>query len=107
MFSFSDKPIPISEVAKRRNVLKDNEYMKNISHRDFTSWLISVGLLYEVTRPDGKKHKTPTEQGEAMGITVEMRTSLSGTHPVTVYNKEAQSFLIDNLEAVIAFKQSK
>ena len=52
-------------------------------------------------------HKIPTAQGEAIGITVEMRTSQYGTHPVTVYSREAQGFLIDNLEAVIAFKQSK
>lgn len=106
MFTFSDKPIPISEVAKRLNALKENEHMKNISHRDFTSWLIYTGLLTEQARPDGKMHKMPTEQGEAMGITVEMRTSQSGTYLVTVYNREAQSFLIDNLEAVIAFKQN-
>ena len=107
MFSFSDKPIPISEVAKRLNALKENECMKNISHRDFTSWLIYTGFLTEQARVDGKMHKMPTAQGEAIGITVEMRTSQSGTYLVTVYSREAQGFLIDNLEAVIAFKQSK
>ena len=107
MFSFSDKPLTISEITKRLNVLKENEYMKNISHRDFTSWLIYTGFLTEQARVDGKMHKIPTAQGEAIGITVEMRTSQYGTRPVTVYSREAQGFLIDNLEAVIAFKQSK
>ena len=107
MFSFSDKPLTISEITKRLNVLKENEYMKNISHRDFTSWLIYTGFLTEQARPDGKQHKMPTAQGEAIGITVEMRTSQYGTHHVTVYSREAQGLLIYNLEAVIAFKQSK
>ena len=33
-FAYSDKPIPISEIAKRLNVLVTNENMKKIAYRD-------------------------------------------------------------------------
>ena len=81
--------------------------MKKISHRDLTKWLISLGMLKEVARSDGKNTKLPTEQGVAMGISTEQRTGQSGTYTVTLYNKEAQAFVVDNLEAVVAMKYNK
>lgn len=106
-FSYSDSPIPISEIAKRLNSLIADENMRKISHRDLTHWLVSVGMLYEQNTYDGKTTKRPTEQGEQMGISIESRTGQRGEYTVTVYNQEAQAFIVDNLEAVIAMKYKK
>ena len=106
-FNYSNISIPISEIAKRINALLEDDEMKKISHRDLTKWLISIGMLKEVARSDGKAMKQPTEQGESMGISTEQRTGQSGTYTVTLYNKEAQAFIIDNLEAVVAMKYNK
>ena len=106
-FNYSNISIPISEIAKRINALLEDDEMKKISHRDLTKWLISIGMLKEVARSDGKAMKLPTEQGETMGISTEQRTGQSGTYTVTLYNKEAQAFIIDNLEAVVAMKYNK
>ena len=64
-------------------------------------------MLKEVARSDGKAMKQPTEQGESMGISTEQRTGQSGTYTVTLYNKEAQAFVVDNLEAVVEIKYNK
>ncbi|MBQ8504436.1 MAG: hypothetical protein IJ491_09220 [Clostridia bacterium] len=106
-FAYSDLPIPISEIAKRLNLLITDETMKKISHRDLTNWLISIGLLKEISSLDGKTAKRPTEQGEAMGILTEQRTGQQGTYTVVIYDRAAQSFIIDNLDAVIALKYNK
>ena len=106
-FNYSNVSIPISEIAKRINALLEDDEMKKISHRDLTKWLISLGMLKEVARSDGKNTKLPTEQGVAMGISTEQRTGQSGTYTVTLYNKEAQAFVVDNLEAVVAMKYNK
>ena len=44
-FEYSDKPILISEIAKRLNVLVTNENMKKIAYRDIAEWLVSVDML--------------------------------------------------------------
>ena len=107
-FNYSQTPIPISEIAKRINALKETENMRNISHRDLTNWLLSIGMLCEVENTyDGKMTKRPTVQGEAIGISTEERTGQRGIYTVTVYNQSAQEFIIDNFDAVLALKNSK
>lgn len=106
-FSFSEKPIPISEIAKRLNLLITDENMRKISHRDLTNWLLAIGMLFEHSAFDGKTSKRPTEQGSNIGISTEVRTGQRGEYTVTVYNKEAQSFIVDNIEAVITLKYNK
>ncbi|MGN0610851.1 MAG: hypothetical protein ACI4JI_03615 [Ruminiclostridium sp.] len=66
-----------------------------------TSWLINIGALVETEGPSGKK-KEPTEQGKELGIYVERRTGLRGDYDVVLYNQDAQQFIIDNLDAILA-----
>lgn len=106
-FTYSDSPIPISEIAKRLNSLIHDENMRKISHRDLTNWLLAIGMLCEQSTYDGKTTKRPTEQGENIGIATEIRTGQRGKYTVVVYNKEAQTFIVDNLEAVVALKYNK
>ena len=106
-FPYSDSPIAISEIAKRLNSLINDEAMRKISHRDLTNWLLSVGMLQETTAYKGKTTKHPTEQGNGIGITTEQRTGQHGIYTVILYNKDAQGFIVDNLEAIVALKYNK
>ena len=106
-FPFSNSPIAISEIAKRLNSLITKENMRKISHRDLSNWLLATGMLCEQSTYDGKTTKRPTEQGSNIGISTEVRTGQRGEYTVVVYNKEAQAFIVDNLEAIIALKYNK
>lgn len=107
-FEFSESPIPVSEIAKRINALITDENMKKISHRDLTNWLLSIGILHELKNEfSGKTIKRPTEQGLELGISLETRSSQYGEYTVILYNKTAQEFIIDNIDAVLALKYSK
>lgn len=106
-FEYSDTPIPVSEITKRFNDLITNEDMKKISHINITEWLISIDMLYEMTKSDGKTTKRPTEHGMAIGITTETRTGVKGEYVVTVYDKKAQEFIVDNLDAVLVPRNKK
>ena len=106
-FVYSDIPIPVSEIAKRFNDLLTNEDMKKLSHKNITEWLISIEMLYEMTKPDGKTTKRPTDHGRAIGITTEIRTGMRGEYMVTIYNKNAQEFIVNNIDAVLAFREKK
>ena len=65
-------------------------------------WLVESELLMEGTDSAGKKMRRPTYNGETIGIGVEQRNGVNGPYHVVVYNREAQTFILDNLDAIIA-----
>lgn len=101
-FAYSKSPIPASEIAKRINALVCDENMTKVSYSHITTWLAELGMLEPVTTPDGKNTKYPTEVGVENGITLEERTGARGVYRVVVYNTEAQHFVVDNLDAILA-----
>lgn len=100
-FKFSDTPITISEISKRINELTENELMKKLSHKNITDWLMSIEMLKNEQRENGKNQKLPTESGKELGILTEVRTGLYGAYSVVLYNKSAQHFIVDNIESII------
>ena len=106
-FVFSETPIPVSEIAKRVNSLSSNENMDTLGYRTIREWLESLGMLADALDGNGKAAKRPTPQGEHIGISLESRTGMNGVYSVVVYNREAQSFIMDHLDAIIAFGYSK
>ena len=100
-FSFSATPIPVSEIAKRLNALANLDLCRKLNHTAITSWLIEIGALEIRSAVDGKSIKRPTEQGIGLGISAEKRMGMNGEYVVVVYSKEAQQFIVDNIEAII------
>lgn len=100
-FSFSSTPIPVSEIAKRLNSVADLNTYHKLSHRTITSWLLEIGALEERNAADGKIIKRPTEQGNELGISAEKRMGMNGEYVVVVYSREAQQFILDNIEAIV------
>lgn len=101
-FSFSETPIPVSEITKRLNDLADLEVCHKLKHSAITNWLISIGALEIRELADGRNTKRPTEQGKELGISSEKRTSMNGEYVVVVYSRDAQQFILDNIEAIVA-----
>ena len=101
-FSFSETPIPVSEITKRLNDLADLEECHKLKHSAITNWLISIGALEIRELADGRNTKRPTEQGKELGISLEKRTSMNGEYVVVVYSRDAQQFILDNIEAIVA-----
>ncbi|MCH5324210.1 MAG: hypothetical protein J1E39_03250 [Eubacterium sp.] len=106
-FSFSPTPIPVSEIAKRINDLADLETCYKLKYSEITSWLIEIGALEEKVMPDGAKKKRPTVQGEELGILTEQRVGYNGNYTVVLYNREAQQFILDNIEVIVNYSDSK
>lgn len=100
-FEYSAKPIPVSEITRRINMLVDHENMVNLKHRSITDFLLNSGLLTLVEFNDGSKNKEPTEIGRQVGISVEERMGQHGLYRVVVYNEEAQRFVLDNFEGIL------
>ncbi len=99
-YEFSDSPIALSEIAKRINAVCGKEGMKKLTYSHLADWLMSVNILEYTTKSDGTTTKYPTEQGKSLGITVEKRQGMRGEYMVVVYDRTAQAFIIDNMDAV-------
>lgn len=106
-YTFSLTPVPISEITKRLNELADLEVCYKLKYSSITSWLKEIGALEVRESLDGKNVKRPTKRGQELGIFTEKRIGSKGEYTVVVYNKDAQQFIVDNLEAIIAYNGSK
>ena len=100
-YPVSDAPIPVSEIVRRINELIDTETMTKLKTTGVTGFLLDSGLLREEPTLDGRTARRPTELGRSVGISVEERVGQIGTYHVTVYNADAQQFLLDNVESLI------
>ena len=99
-FPFSKTPLRISEIVEKLNNLIDTESMKKITTPAITGWLLSKGFLHEVVNDAGKKSRLPTELGNSIGMSSEERQTMQGRFTVVLYNKDAQVFIIDNIDAI-------
>lgn len=100
-FEYSDVPISISEIAKRINALVTNDKMKKITYKHISDWLLSIEILEVLEKPNGKTTKMPTIHGSELGIITELRTGVQGVYTAVLYDRNAQQFIIDNVEAII------
>lgn len=106
-FAFSQEHLSISEITKRFNALIDPIQVKELKLGVITNWLTEVGMLDNVIIND-KQRKIPSDKGRAMGINTEERFSKIGTpYTAVVYSIRAQRFIVDNIEAIVAFNAEK
>ena len=100
-YAFSDTPIPVSEIANRINDLIDDENSLKFRYSSVTAWLIDTGMLINIDLPDDRTAKRPTPQGNEIGIFTEDRMGANGPYTVVLYNRDAQKFIIDNIDAIL------
>lgn len=101
-YPFSNTPVKIEEIAKKLNALVDREKYNRITKKNLTNWLVDADMLYLSYSENGKIVKRPTIQGMVHGITMEERAEKGREYKVVVYDREAQQFIIDNMDAIIA-----
>ena len=101
-YSFGDWPATVSVIAQRLNELVDLSTMQKLKTTSITAFLMQSGLLFEEESPNGSKNKRPTEAGKSLGITTTVRNGQNGEYTAVIYSKEAQQFILDNLDAIVA-----
>lgn len=92
--------ISISAFARElKKLIPEN--MQSVSYKSMTTWLIQEGMLSETISDNGHTYKITTEKGEESGIYTEERERENGGHfLLTLYNREAQRFLLEHLEEI-------
>ena len=101
-YPFGDRPVTVSVIAQQLNELVDLETMQKLKTTSITKFLLQSGLLLEEEGINGSKNKRPTEAGRQLGISTAQRTGQNGEYTAVVYDREAQQFILDNLDAIIA-----
>ena len=101
-FNYSDEPLLVTHIANRVNALVDTSSMKKLSGSLILKWLDSIGMVEVVLTEAGRKSRRPTSQGNTIGITVQMRDGYNGPYQAVTYNRQAQQYIIDNMEAITA-----
>lgn len=106
-FEFSEKPIPISEITNRINLIIKDKNMAKFKHSYIISWLVYKQLLEEFYSEDNRTKRQPTNKGYNIGISMENRISCNGNiYNVILYNKNAQHYIIDNIDNICEFANS-
>lgn len=100
-FAFADVPITISEFVKRINDLTTSENMTKLTTTVVMDWLVSIEALRVESTATGHSAKRPTAHGTTLGIGVDNRVGMNGPYSVVVYDRAAQEFLLDNLDAAL------
>ena len=106
-FAFSDEPLTITEIVKRMNDLVANENMVKLTTSVMQEWLLCIEALKTETTTEGRSAKRPTNRGSMLGICTETRNGMNGPYCVVVYNREAQQFLLDNIDAALEMYRQK
>lgn len=105
LFEYSDVPITATEIFNRILSVGPQEGVKKLPKRNLTKWLLSLGLIEEVVVNENRI-KRPTESGKEIGILLEERWGQHGSYHVVLYNRDAQQFIIDNVEAMLTFEDT-
>ena len=94
----------VSNIANEINrVIADNG-TKKMQAAWINDWLESIGMM--IKNADGRR--VVTSAGEEIGITSHLKTSLRGTeYYLNLYSVQAQSFIFDNLRAIIDYHYNR
>lgn len=101
-YAFGEWPLSVSQIAQRLNELVDLNSMQRLKTTSITKFLQQSGLLFDEEGPGGSKNKRPTEAGWKLGISTTQRSGQNGDYTAVVYDRQAQQFILDNLDAIIA-----
>lgn len=98
----SKEPIGVTTLAN--NITRVLPYdMRVVRYSDISNWLQYIGALEWDTSIPGSRKRVASAMGKELGIQVVERKSVDGnTYKKNVYNVQAQQFVLDNLEGIMA-----
>ena len=100
-FEYSEEPIALTHIVARFNSLINQKEMKKLSYKVILSKLKEMGLIEDANGRYSSTRTCPTEIGTEMGISIEKRISCRGEYYATYYNRNAQEFIVNHIQAMI------
>ncbi len=100
----TEKPIPLSELARWIAHFSGVEDMRPLPSRKIKGWLVSVGLLQMRENAQGKARAFVTPEGFRNGISIEERSCPGGSYHTVLYDAKMQQLIMDNLDAILSME---
>ncbi len=99
-----DEPVYVREIAEKLNAFSEPNGCRRFVERWVTEYFLSIGMLEMC---DGSKRAT--DVGKEFGIISDKRYSnyKPDGYWVNMYTPDAQRFIVDNLDAIIAFSKTE
>lgn len=105
--SLSDKPVSVTGLVSMINTAVAEPGMRRLTATQITAWLEQSGFLTTVLNAEGKNQRVPTDSAPLIGITqVERKNAAGSPFMMNLYNAEAQQFILDNMDSILAANPS-
>lgn len=103
-YEFSDEPLSLLQILNKINKLIDIAKYRKLTSNALADFLVDEGLLAVIPVDGGRFYRRATKKGNAEGIFYKYRLAGDGnTYLVNLYDKNAQFFIIDNLQTIALF----
>lgn len=103
----SEDPINITSLVSNINSAVSNPGMRKLRANSVTGWLVENKFLQPEKRGD-KTFRIITDTSHMIGISSITCYGKDGKpYAMNIYNKDAQKYIIDNLEAIIEFEKTR
>ena len=110
-FEYASMPISISAMGSKINWLVREDIaekrIEKFSYRKINYWLHDIGMIEWREWDNGKYKRFPTPAGEAIGLVLQIWENYGRRSPIIYLSEEAQHFIIDNIEAVMAAEKGR
>ena len=101
----SESPVTVSVFVQAVNqAAGGGETRKKLPVTAVTAWLVEKGFLKELETAPGKRRKAATPLAASVGILEEERQGQYGIYHAILYTADAQNFILDNLEDILALR---
>ncbi len=94
-----DTPVSVRHIAENISVSVDPSRMRKLPATAITDWLAEKGYLRYVFET---KRFVTTDTSAEVGIETEMRDTVVGDYTAVIYTQQAQRFIIDHLDEIVA-----
>ena len=98
----SQEPVRVTQFVDMISEAVNNPGMRKLKTTVITDWLMEKGFLEKQTDPDGKSRRVPTRNGLLIGLSVQTRQGHYGEYQAVFYNADAQRFVLDHLNEMLA-----
>lgn len=103
----SDTPVTVTEFVRRINDQVDQQAMEPLKTGSVLEYLTRHGHLELVRQTKGRSARRPTASGEQLGITTVERQGAEGPYTAVVYKPEAQRYLLEHMDGIVAVNTEK
>lgn len=98
----------ITKFVKQLNEEIDENLYKKLKYNQITSWLFSNGYLQDEENSErNKSFRRPTQKGIQIGIRTERNSFNGREYMAVIYGKQAQEFIVQNLDNILHEREAE